>query len=255
MNPAPSQTPILLDQHAMLVGINGSGKSTRMEMEALWRIERMRPYSPQVYKFIIVDTKPISYGQNDDLGHYSHMGGVIYRDWRDIDLAKEQSRLIIYRPNAEFINPTEFGLFFDHVLSFRYKTSQGNITPLPLTVAIDELIDIVTSETQRKVYIEGFTKMLTQGRSALQTLWILTQYPVFIDASIKRNARVNFVFRLPDKNDREVMAGILGSDEVKKPIRTRHGFFYSSDAIESTLTNPWFFDGKPTSNVRRIGIA
>ena len=204
----------------------------------------MSKFSSQVYKFLIVDTKPVSYGGDDDLGHYSHLGGTIYRDWADLDLSKEPNRLIIYRPTSDLVTPEEFAKFFDKILSYRYRNSQGKVTPLPMTVAIDELIDIITSETQRRTYIEGFTKMLTQGRSALQTLWILTQYPVYIDPSIKRNARVNFCFRLPDENDRKVMAGILGADKVKNPIRNRHGFWYESDAIETTMENPWYFDGK-----------
>jgi hypothetical protein len=118
------------------------------------------------------------------------------------------------------------------------------MTPLPMTLAIDELIDIITSDEHRRVYIEGFTKMLTQGRSALQTMWILTQYPVYIDPSIKRNARVNFVFRLPDENDRKIMAGILGSKKVSDPIRSRHGFWYQNDSIETTLNNPVYYDGR-----------
>lgn len=244
MNPTAAKTPIRLDQHALLVGINGSGKSTRMEMEAAWRLSRMQRFSPQVYKFIIVDTKPISYGQSDDLGHYSHLGGTIYRDWADINLAKEENRLIIYRPTNDLVNPENFSEFFNRILSYRYRASNGTVSPLPMTVVIDELIDIITSETSRRTYIEGFTKMLVQGRSALQTLWILTQYPVYIDPSIKRNARVNYVFRLPDESDRKIMAGILGFKEAALPIRSRHGFWYQSDAIDSTLSRPWYFDGK-----------
>ena len=246
---SPASTPILLDQHALFVGVNGSGKSSRMELEAVWRLQRMARYSTSVYKMLIVDTKPISYGQNDDYGHYSHLGGTIYRDWSDIDLAAEKNRLIIYRPTADLVNPEDFAGFFDKILSYRYKAANGNLSPLPMTVIIDELIDIITSDTSRRTYIEGFTKMLSQGRSALQTLWILTQYPTYIDPSIKRNTRVDFVFRLPDENDRKIMAGIIGSDLVRKPVRDRHGFWYFSDAIDSTMVTPWYYDGKERDNV------
>ncbi len=249
MNPSPAQTPILLDQHALMVGINGAGKSTRMELQVRWRLRRMEAQrtSPSAYKMIIVDSKPISYGQNDDYGHYSHLGGVIYRDWNDIDLSKEKSRLVIYRPTDGINNPENYAGFFNKMLSFRYRNSKGVISPLPMTIVIDELIDIITSETRRRTYIEGFTKMLTQGRSSLQTLWILTQYPTYIDPSIKRNARVNFCFRLPDQNDRDIMSSVFGSKELKKPIRARHGFYYMNDAIESTLNNPRYYDGRTTA--------
>ena len=251
MNPPASHTPILLDQHALFVGVNGSGKSTRMELMVQWRLSRMRGFSPQSYKIIIVDTKPISYGQQEDLGHYASLGGVIFRTWEDFDVTKVPGHLVIYRPMPDQINPEDFGHFFDKLRGYRYRNSKGNLTPLAMTIVVDELIDIITSPSSRRVYIEGLTKLLTEGRSALQTLWILTQYPVYIDAGIKRNARVNFVFRLPDEDDRKLMAGVLGSKKVKDSIRFRHGFWYQSDAIEATMTEPWFFNGQ--GNVVSLG--
>ena len=215
-----------------------------MVRELAWRIQQVRRIDTQAYKIVVVDTKPISFGQNDDEGHYAFVPGArIYRDWKLIDLRRDTSRVIIYRPTPNLINPDEFARFFDSLLQYQVRQKDGRSAPLPMTVIVDELIDIFSSEKRRTTYIEGFTKMLTEGRSALQTLWILTQFPVYIDASIKRNVSVNFVFRLPDENDRKTMAGILGSKLVADPIRSTHGFWYENDAIEATMEQPLFFTG------------
>ncbi len=227
----------------MFVGKTGSGKSTRMVRELAWRMNQVKNIDTSAYKIILIDTKPISFGQNDDEGHYAFTGGRIYRDWKLIDLRREATRLVIYRPTANLVNPDEFSKFFDSLETYQVKTNNGRIAPLPMTIIIDELIDIFSSEKRRTTYIEGFTKLLTEGRSALQTLWILTQFPVYIDAAIKRNVSVNFVFRLPDENDRKTMAGILGSKMVAEPIRNSHGFWYQNDAIEATMDQPLYFNG------------
>lgn len=242
MNPPASMTPIMLDQHALITGINGSGKSTRLTLQASWRLQRMRKFSPRSWKMVIVDSKPIQYGENDDYGHYWKLGDVIYRDWRRFTLENDY-RCVIYRPTADLVNPTDFGQFFDKLRDYRRKDPHGNLAPLPMTIIIDELIDIIASQRSRRTYIESFTKFLTEGRGALQTLWIATQYPTYIDAGIKRNARVNFVFRLPDGNDRKIMAAVLGSRLLEQPIRYKHGFFYQNDAFDQTLTVPEFFNG------------
>ena len=255
MNPLGSQTPIYLDQHALLVGTTGSGKSTRMVRQLAWRMGRVKNIDPAAYKIVIVDTKPVSFGQSDDKGHYGFTGGTIYRDWRLLDIAKEQNRLIIYRPTEDLKNPDEFQKFFSRMLDYRYKDAKGNVTPLPFTIIVDELVDIFSSEKTRTTYIEDFTKILVQGRSSLQTLWILTQFPVYIDPSIKRNVSVNFVFRLPDENDRKVMAGILGFKEVAKPIRSPHGFFYQNSSIAATTENLIYFNGQGPAPMGRVGIA
>ena len=244
MNPLGAQTPIYLDQHALLVGTTGSGKSTRMVRQLAWRMGRVKKIDPSAYKILIVDTKPVSFGQDDDVGHYGFTGGAIYRDWRVLDLAKAPGRLLIYRPTQDLINPDEFAKFFNRLLDYRYHDNRTKKdTPLPFTIIVDELVDIFSSEKTRTAYIEGFTKILVQGRSSLQTLWILTQYPTYIDPSIKRNVAVNFVFRLPDENDRKVMAGILGFKEVGGPIRSPHGFFYQNAAIAATTENLVYYNG------------
>lgn len=227
----------------MLVGKTGSGKSTRMVRELAWRVQQTRKIDPAAYKMILIDTKPISFGQDDDEGHYAFTGGRIYRDWKLIDLRKETSRIVIYRPMPNLVNPDEFGKFFNSLQQYQVKQGNGKSAPLPMTIIIDELIDVFSSERKRTTYIEGFTKILTEGRSALQTLWILTQFPVYIDAAIKRNVSVNFVFRLPDENDRKTMAGILGNKLVSDPIRNTHGFWFQNDAIEATMEQPLYFTG------------
>lgn len=243
----------------MLVGKTGSGKSTRMVRELGWRVQQTRRIDPAAYKIILIDTKPISFGQDDDEGHYGRVipGARIYRDWKLIDLRRETARVIIYRPTPNLINPDEFGRFFDSLQQYQVKQQNGKLAPLPMTIIIDELIDIFSSDKRRTQYIEGFTKLLTEGRSALQTLWILTQFPVYIDAAIKRNVSVNFVFRLPDENDRKTMAGILGNKLVADPIRNTHGFWYQNDAIEATMEQPLYFTGadQRTLSVIRGGAA
>lgn len=254
MNPSAGQTPIYLDQHALFVGTTGSGKSTRMIKELAWRLGQTRNIDPNSYKIVLVDTKPISYGQSDELGHYSFTGGRIYRDWKTIDLNNEESRLIIYRPTEDLVSPEEFDPFFDKILSYRRtvtRTAMVNgkpvtstqASPLPVTLIIDELIDVFSSKDRRSEYMQGFTKFLTQGRSSLQTLWILTQYPTYIDPAIKRNVSANFVFELPDENDRRIMAGILGFKEITKAIPDQHGFWYRNSAIPATRRSPIYYSG------------
>lgn len=242
MNPPPNRLPIWLDQHALLVGINGSGKSTRLGDTAKWRIDLVRQSRMARYKFIIIDTKPIEYGQDDDLGHYSYLGGTIFRDWRDFNF-EDENMLLIYRPLPEFINAQDFTAFFAKCFGYRLRLANGKVAPYPFTIAIDELIDIFTNPRSRLTFIEPFTKILTQGRSSLQTLWIATQFPVYIDSSIKRNARCNFVFRLPDPKDRDLMAAVLGYRGVRRAIPWLHGFWYQNDHVPQTLSRPWLFSG------------
>lgn len=214
-----------------------------MVKELAWRLHKTRNLPPDIYKMILIDTKPVSFGQNDDLGHYAFTGGTIYRDWEALDLKREPSRLIIYRPLPDLITPEGFDGFFNKLLSYQFRPQNGQLTPLAMTVIIDELIDIASNERSRMRYIEGFTRLLVQGRSSLQTLWILTQYPAYIDPSIKRNTSVTFLFRLPDPNDRKTMSGVMGLKEVETPIRTRYGFFYQNAAIDRTLVEPLYYTG------------
>ena len=222
-----------------------------MVTQLAWRVQQTRKIDPAAYKIVLIDTKPISFGQDDDEGHYGFLPGArIYRDYKLIDLRRDTARIIIYRPTQNLINPDEFGNFFDSLQQYQVKQGNGKVAPLPMTVIIDELIDIFSSDKRRTQYIEGFTKILTEGRSALQTLWILTQFPVYIDAAIKRNVSANFVFRLPDENDRKTMAGILGSKLVAEPIRNTHGFWYQNDAIEATMEQPLYFTGTDQRTLR-----
>ncbi|MHB1669087.1 hypothetical protein [Thiomonas sp.] len=235
-----------MDQHALFVGATGGGKSTRMVKELAWRLGKVRTVSPALYKVILIDTKPVSFGQQDDEGHYGFTGGTIFRDHRTFDFSTSQSQLLIYRPLPALINPTEFDAFFTKLLTYRTKDKDGNLTPMAMTVIVDELIDIISSGEKRVQFIQAFTKFLVQGRSALQTLWILTQYPVYIEASIKRNVRANFVFDLPDESDRKKMAGVLGYKLVEKKLPFRWGFWYQNADIDSTRSTPLLFSGEPT---------
>lgn len=226
------------------MGTNGSGKSTRIIEELIWRLYTVRAIPANAYKVVLIDSKPVSYGENDAVGHYAYLPGHIVRDWREIDLVTEPERLIIYRPYRELVTPQEFTQLFDKLSTYNFRTPEGNVSALPVTVVVDELSDILSDSKKRVTYIEGFSKMLAEGRSALQTLWIGTQFPVYIDPGIKRNVRVNFCFRLPDEDDRKTMAGVLGWKAVKEPIRDVHGFWYQNDAIQATLDHPIYFDGR-----------
>ena len=76
-------------------------------------------------------------------------------------------------------------------------------------LVIDELSDIITQDGKRVVYVQSLDKVLRQGRATLQTVWVATQYPVYIDNTIKRVATVKFIFRLLEQKDRNYAAGML----------------------------------------------
>ena len=79
MNPPARDTPIFMDQHALFVGTTGSGKSTRMVKQLARRMYRVRNTDPNSYKVVIVDTKPIAFGQSDDGGHYGKLYSILHR--------------------------------------------------------------------------------------------------------------------------------------------------------------------------------
>ena len=245
MNPPASYTPINLDQHGFFFGTTGAGKSYRLrkQVKAREALLARRGIAMNLYKIIIIDTKPVGYGQDDALGHFSDMGGTIIRDWRDFDPNRIQTRIIVYRPRQEDIRPQTFEEFFGFLRGIQYTDRQGKLSQYPFLLAIDELTDVITADGKRVVYLQNLDKILRQGRESLQTIWIATQYPVFIDPSIKRLVTVRFLFRLPDPKDRRMMVGYFGSRLVDKPIRDRHGFWYQNDLIEPTTIEPRYYTG------------
>lgn len=243
MNPPPSLTPIGFDQHTLFVGTTGAGKTTRMLIMLEDRLNRLKKVSPMVYKIVLIDTKPVSYGQDDAKGHFSFIpDSVIIRDWRQIDLSQIDERVVIYRPTEDLIEPIQFAAFFNQMGKYKLRV-KGNLTAMPLLIIVDELIDVFSAERSRQKYMHGFTKIMTQGRLAMQTIWNLTQYPVYLDSSIKRTSNVIFGFMLPDEKDRVVLAGLLGDRRVRQLPNSTHGFWYQNQQIPQTLIRPLYFDG------------
>ena len=249
MNPTAAQTPVFLDQHCVAFGTNGSGKTERLvrkmvpararEIDATGRIPR------SIYKVIVCDTKPVGYGGDDELGHFADLGGTIIHDWRDFDPGKIESRIVIFRPNQADISPFLFNEFFDFLRNLRYRNPQGKMAQYPFVIVLDELSDIITADGKQVVYLQSMDKILRQGRQSLQTMWILTQYPVFVGSTIKRLATVRFLFRLPDEKDRKLMKGYFGTDLVTNKIVDPYGFWYQNDMIPRTVAEPYYFTGRP----------
>lgn len=246
MNPSPFQTPINLDQHAFFVGTTGAGKTHRATLQILARASQLdrAGVPPEVGKILIFDTKPVGYGEDSERGNFYDLPGTIFHDWRDYDPKRIPTRIAIYRPPDEDISPTVFNAFLGYLRGIRYRASSGDVSPMPMTVVFDELTDIITSDGKRVVYLQNLDKLLRQGRSSLQTLWIETQYPAYIDATIKRLTTCRFMFRLPDPKDRKLMEGFFGTKLVGAKIPYRFGFWYQNDLIEATTMMPLFFTGE-----------
>lgn len=247
MNPPASKTPINLDQSCLFVGTVGAGKTQRTKLQIVHRIRELSAakISPFIYKIIIIDTKPMNYGGDDSVGHFSDIpDSVIIRDWRRYN-QNDPHRVIIFRPPQEDIHPSLFEAFFKYLISLQFTTSKGKKSQLPFLLVLDELTDIITQDGKRVAYIQALDKLLRQGRQSLQTVWINTQYPVYIDSSIKRLSTVRFIFRLLDQKDRDLMASYTGYAKVKEKIKVPYGFWYQNEMIFSTLQRPVFWTGQP----------
>lgn len=244
-------TPIALDQHIFDVGQTGSGKSTIMKLKILSQLldlERLKiPVSN--YRMIIVDTKDTPHGVDWRQGNFDFPDATRIHSWKDFDISTIKTRLIIYRPdlNSDEMNPGHFREVFQDIRNLRLvmpgqKANEAGL--LPLRVFIDELSDVVGTETTRNAYIDTMSELLVQGRSTWQTFWMSTQNPIYLDANVRRQTQVKFVFYLDSPDDRDFIAKQLGDKTIRKPIPDLHGFFYANRQIESLRGGTIYFSGK-----------
>lgn len=239
MKASPYQTPIGLSQHAFLVGVTGGGKSTRMLLQLSARLAILKAvratYSS--YRIVLVDSKRVGFGKDDNLGHYADYakrhGGIISRDYRALPWNNATTHLFIYRPIRANVTPEHFSDFFAFMNGLSVRTARGPVA-LPFLIIIDELTDIAADDRSRLTYMKPFTQLMTEGRDLMQTAWILTQSPRFIFGDIRRNTTARFKFRLPDPEDADYVSKIMGY----KPVRERNpdpfGFWYQNDLLDST---------------------
>lgn len=189
---------------------------------------------PRSYKIIILDSKQVGWGGDNHLGNFVSLvktvNGVLVWDWRDIKW-NDDHYLYVWRMEDGAINPENINSFFMEARLHKLRSPQGESTAFPFWIILDELVDISTTETSRVIYLSGLTKLLSEGRSAGQTVCIETQTPSYIHGDIKRMTTVRFVFRLPDPIDREYVAKLLGSPILKRRIPDAFGFYYQNDMI------------------------
>lgn len=199
------------------------------------------------YKVIHIDTKRAGRGADEETGYFLRelkmYHGVLARNWRDFRLTSPNDPIYhVYRPTRDLQTPQDFNDFFNYLLSQEIRLGKKTIQ-LPMLIVIDEYTDIFGGQTSRTQYMPNFTKILSQGRATLQTVWIASQKTAFIDADIKANVGVRYVFRLPNPDDRKRISAMLGDKRVEKAIRFTHGFFYQNDMLEWAM-EPLFFNGR-----------
>lgn len=249
VNPTAAQTPIFYDQHAGFWGTTGSGKTFHALKELRYRMLRLAQghVANTNYKVVHIDTKRAGRGFSEETGYFINelkaYHGTIVHDWRDFRLNAPNDPIYhVYRPDRSLQTPDDFNLFFNYLLGLEIKF-QGNTIQLPMLIIIDEYTDIFGGATTRTQYMPNFTKILSQGRATMQTVWIESQKTAFVDADIKANVGARFVFRLPNPDDRKRIADMTGDSRVKKPIRFTHGMFYQNDMLEWAM-EPIFFNGR-----------
>ena len=239
MNPSPFRTPIGLDQHMLALGTTGSGKSYRTAIQIRGRLALLEAHKimPNTYKIVIIDTKRTGWGKDNHLGNFVDLiktvNGVLVWDWRDINW-KDDHYLYVWR--VEQTNQTErenINAFFYESMNRKLRNPRGEGTAYPFTIVIDELVDIMATDTARVIYLAGLTEILSEGRGAGQTVWIETQTPTYIHGDIKRMSTVRFVFRLPDPDDRDYVSRLLGNKILKERIPDPFGFYYQNDMIQN----------------------
>jgi len=236
MNPSPFLTPIGMDQHAIFFGTTGSGKTyrTTLQIRARLALLQKRQIYPNTYKIIILDTKPVGWGEDDQLGNFVPLvkreHGMIVWDWEDIQWGDDHY-LYVYRVMGNAKNPDNFNQMFLEAQNRTLRTKAGKKSAYPFLLVVDELIDIAATDRNRVTYIHGLTSILSLGRAAGQTVWIETQTPTYVYGDLKRLTTCRFVFRLPEPQDRKYVADMIGDPRIKQPIPDPYGFYYQNDLV------------------------
>lgn len=238
MNPSPFITTIGLDQHMVMFGAPGAGKSFRTALQVRGRIQTLlqNRIKPSTYKMIIVDSKNVGLGGDNRLGNFVPLikttKGMLVWDWRDIDWT-DNHYLYVYRLLSEAKQDTDnLNEFFQTAHNRMIRTARGVNTAMPFTIVVDELVDVSSSASNRVIYLSGLTMILAEGRASAQTMWIETQTPSYVHGDIRRLTTVRFVFRLPEPNDREYVANFLGYKVLKQRITDPYGFYYQNDLVD-----------------------
>ncbi len=244
-------TPIRLDQHTFDVGQTGSGKSTMMELKIVSLTRRLNRQQVPVRNFVqlVIDTKDTPHGVDWSRGNFSFPGAVRIHRWRDFHPERGLARIWIYRPDpqGDEMDPASFRQLFDHLRQLKLVKAGQRLSEaglLPMRIYIDELKDVVGTETSHNVYLASLADLLTQGRSTWQTLFVATQNPIYLDSDIRRQMQVKFSFYLDSVDDRDIMARQMGVRDIKLPIPDPHGFWYSNRLLEELRGRAVYFSGR-----------
>ena len=163
------------------------------------------------------------------------------KEWRLEPWGRNSRRLlrqgqpIRTRVTVEFnVDPEEL---WDEV--FFQVFSAGNCT-----LYIDEMYGVVDPNSKPS---RGMTAIWTRGRELKIGAYAATQRPVWIPLFALSEAEHFFSFRLSLAEDRKRMSAFMGP-EVLRPIRDRHGVYYS----QAEWDDPIYIErlpigGKPTN--------
>ena len=157
MNPPASRTPINFDQHCLFVGTTGAGKTERTKKQLRWRIQELNHFAipKDIYKIIVIDTKPMHYGGDDEKGHFADIpDAVISRDWHKYN-PNGPRRVFVLRPKQGDIHPALFDGFFKYLASLQYVNKEKKESQKPFLLVMDELTDIITQDGKRVVYVQS----------------------------------------------------------------------------------------------------
>ena len=247
--PPASDTPIFIDQHAQFQGTTGSGKTYRATYQLMARWRQLQRVPQNEYFIVVVDTKPVPRGFDDAIGNFGVLqkppfnGHLLHSPLSQFDFnSLTATRVIVYRPEESRRSPDYFSEDFEYLHGLQFRDAKGKVSSLPFLIYLDEIIDVFSSEDTRKEYMIGFSKLMAQGRSSWQTVWVGSQMPVYIDTSILRLCTASFVFRLETEDDRLKMARNLGAPMMRDRIPNKHGFWYVNTASEK-YGAPTYYDG------------
>jgi ABC-type dipeptide/oligopeptide/nickel transport system ATPase component len=184
------------DEHVLVVGSTGSGKSFLVES-----------YLAGFQHVVKLDTKGEYYERKrDDVSAWT---GLIEGEDFDVifhlsEIDKIQTEKIIYVPDFEEQTSDYYNAFFQWCYE-RQNT----------TVWIDELMSIAESPQRYPKYLKAIA---TRGRSRNVSMWSLSQRPSDIPTIIPANITHFFAFNLNLPTDREKMVKLTGHEQfLEKP--------------------------------------
>lgn len=196
-------TTIGTDEHTLVVGMTGSGKSYFCETY-------LKGY-PHVIK---LDTKG-EYFERKKAGLNAWAGLEEGKDFVMVEhiteLAQVTTPKIIYCPDFEEQEPE----YYDEFFRFCYMRENTIIW-------VDELMSISTAS----FYPKWLRACMTRGRSKNVSVWACTQRPLDIPSIVPSNTTHFICYDLMLEQDRKKMSDITGAPEFRNRPKGKYHFWY-----------------------------